>query len=60
MGHRCSHVTNTAFLMMSTNVPQLEKTYLLTCLPNEDSNQPAHPLSLTRFFVVAQSDLNLR
>ena len=22
------------------------KTYLLTCAPNEDSNQPAHPRSL--------------
>ena len=25
--------------------PQLEKTYLLTCAPNEYSNQPAHPKS---------------
>ena len=26
--------------------PQCVKTYLLTCAPNEDSNQPAHPRSL--------------
>ena len=26
--------------------PQREKSYLLTCAPNEDSNQPAHPRSL--------------
>ena len=25
---------------------QREKTYLLKCAPNEDSNQPAHPHSL--------------
>ena len=28
--------------------PELEKTYLLTHAPNEDSNQPAHPHSLIR------------
>ena len=26
--------------------PQCVKTYLLTCAPNEDSNQPVHPRSL--------------
>ena len=26
--------------------PEREKTYLLICAPNEDSNQPAHPRSL--------------
>ena len=29
-----------------------EKTYLLTCAPNEDSNKPAHRRSLIRVFVV--------
>ena len=32
--------------------PQREKTYLLKCAPNEDSNQPAHPCSLIKDFVV--------
>ena len=32
--------------------PWREKTYLLTCAPNKDSNQPAHPRSLTRVFVI--------
>ena len=27
-------------------VPQREKTHLLTCAPNSDSNQPAHPRGL--------------
>ena len=36
----------------NTNEPQLQKTYLLTCLPNEDSNQPAHPRSLISVFIV--------
>ena len=31
--------------------PNVRK-YLLTCAPNEDSNQPAHPRSLIRVFVV--------
>ena len=31
---------------------QSEKTYLLTFAPNEDSNQPAHPRSLIRVFVI--------
>ena len=34
------------------NEPQRKKTYQLTCAPNEDSNQPAHPRSLIRVFVV--------
>ena len=34
------------------NEPQCEKTYLLTCAPNEDSDQPARPRSLIRVFVV--------
>ena len=29
-----------------------EKTYLLACAPNEDSNWPAHPCSLIRIFIV--------
>ena len=32
--------------------PQNKKTYLLTCTTNEVSNQPAHPRSLIRLFVV--------
>ena len=40
--------------MVWLNKPQLEKTYmyLLTCAPNEDSDQTAHPRSLIRVFVV--------
>ena len=34
-----------------------EKTYLLTCAPNEDSNQPAHSLRLIRVFVVHMKKL---
>ena len=30
--------------------PPREKTHLLISAPNEDSNQPAHPCSLTRVF----------
>ena len=40
-----------------SNGPQCEKTYLLTCAPNEDSNQPAHPRSLIRVFVVRMKTL---
>ena len=39
-------------LYLSCFEPQREKTYLVTCGPNEDSNQPAHPRSLIRVFVV--------
>ena len=31
---------------------QCQKTYLLTCAPNEDTNKPAHPRSLIRVFVI--------
>ena len=34
-----------------------EKTYSLTCVPNKDSNQPAHPQSLNRVFVVCKKEL---
>ena len=34
-----------------------EKTYLLTCASNEDSNQPAHPRSLIRVFIVRMRKL---
>ena len=34
--------------------PRREKTYRLTCAPNEGSAQPAHPRSLTRVFVVCK------
>ena len=37
--------------------PQREKTYLVTCEPNEDSNQPAHPRCLIRVFVVRMKKL---
>ena len=33
--------------------PQCEKTYILVCVPNGDSNQPAHPRSLIKVFVVS-------
>ena len=31
-----------------TNEPKCEETYLLTCAPNDDSNQPAHPRYLIK------------
>ena len=37
--------------------PQREKTYFLTCAPNEDSNQPAHLRSLIRVFVFRMKKL---
>ena len=39
--------------------PKCEQTYLLACAPNEDSNQPAHPLSLIRVFVVRIKKLSI-
>ena len=36
--------------------PIHEKTYLLTCAPNEDSDKPAHPRSLIIVFVVRVKD----
>ena len=41
------------------NELQREKTYLLTCVPNEDSNQPAHARSLIKVFVVRLKTLSL-
>ena len=32
--------------------PQCDRTYLLTCAPNKDSNQSAHPRSLNRVSIV--------
>ena len=32
--------------------PQRQKTYLLACSPNENTNQPAHPRGPIRLFVV--------
>ena len=43
--------------IVSTYEPQREKTYPLTCAPTEDSNQPAHPRSLIRAFVVRMKKL---
>ena len=37
--------------------PQREKTYLLTCVPDKDSNQPAHPRSLIVVIVVFMKKL---
>ena len=37
--------------------PEREKTYLLTCASNKDSNQIAHPRSLIRVFVVRMKKL---
>ena len=36
--------------MMQRNKPQCQKTYLLTCAPSKDSDQPAHSRSLIRIF----------
>ena len=38
---------------MPIYVPQHKKTYLLTCAPEEDSYQPAHPGSLISDFFVS-------
>ena len=43
--------------LQSTYGPQREKTYLLTCTSNDDSNQPAHPRSLIRIYVVRMMKL---
>ena len=46
-------VSNTMnILILSLNEPQREKTYLLSCAPNEDTNQVAHPHRRVRVFVV--------
>ena len=37
--------------------PQHEETYRLTCAPNKDSDQTAHPRSLIRVFVVRMKKL---
>ena len=37
--------------------PQRQTTYLLTCAPNENSDQPAHPRSLIRVFAVHRKKL---
>ena len=39
------------------NEPKWGKAYLPTCAPNEDSDQPAHPRSLIRVFVVRMKKL---
>ena len=36
---------------------QCEKTYLLTCASNKDSNQPAHLHSLIRVFIICMKKL---
>ena len=36
---------------------QRVQTYLLTCAPNEDSDQPAHSRSLIRVFIVRMKKL---
>ena len=37
--------------------PKRKKTYIRTCVHNEDSNQPAHPRSLIRVSVVRMKQL---
>ena len=37
--------------------PQCEKTYIQTCAPNKDSNQPVHLCRLVRLFVVHMKKL---
>ena len=39
------------------NEPQRQKTYRLTCAPKKDSDQPAHPRSLIKVFVVRMKKL---
>ena len=45
--------------LVETNQPQHEKMYLLTCAPNEDSNQPAQPRSMIRVVVVRMKNICL-
>ena len=40
------------------NEPQRQKTYLLTCAPNEDSDHPAHPRSLISLRFQHEATLN--
>ena len=42
---------------VSVYKPQRDETYLLTCVTNKDSNQPAHLRSLIRVFVVHMKTL---
>ena len=44
-------------MVIVTRYQEREKTYLLKCTPNEDSNQLAHPRSLIRVFVVRMKKL---
>ena len=48
-----THLAKTQCIIMS---PEVGKTYLLKCTPNEDSNQPAHARSLIRVFVVGMKN----
>ena len=46
--------TESGFFLMVEGIyePQCDKTYLLRCVPNEDSDQRAHSRSLIRLFVI--------
>ena len=45
-----SYLTAASSAALQRFEPQREKTYLQTCAPNEDSDQPAHPRSLIKIF----------
>ena len=57
--HVSAHIGfhSTALRGLDIIEPQREEIYLLTCALNEDSNQPAHPHSLIRVFVVHMKKL---
>ena len=45
------------FIAIVNAVPNYMKMYLLTCVPNKDLNQPVHPHSLNRIFIVFMKKL---
>ena len=51
-GNIFSYKLSSQKLNISTTDSLREKSYLLLCAPNEDSDQPAHPRSLISVFVV--------
>ena len=49
---RVTIIINTVYVCDEFYWPQRDKTNKMTCAPNEDSDQPGHPPSMTRVFAV--------
>ena len=49
---RPTRIITKVYQSLLSDEPQLEKLYLLECMPNEDLNQPAHPRRPIRVFAV--------